>query len=111
MENGNENKQDKINEEIDRKIIAGIELSEEEESLVMSKESISNANERFAKVLTNLDMHSKMKGLIKSGLIKDINLYNKKKKIKRTRRIVVIILIIAWVVLMSSNFLLKIWKG
>ena len=106
MENGNENKQDKINEEIDRKIIAGIELSEEEESLVMSKESISNANERFAKVLTNLDMHSKM-----SGLIKDINLYNKKKKIKRTRRIVVIILIIAWVVLMSSNFLLKIWKG
>ena len=92
-------------------------MSEEEESLVMSKESISNANESLAKVWTDLDMDSKMsnyqrmrKELIKSGLIKD-SIYNKKKKIKRTRLIVVIILIIAWVVLMSSDFLLEIWKG
>ena len=105
MENGNENKQDKINEEIDRKIKAGIELSKEESEL------------NLAKVLTDVDMDSKMsnyqrmrKELIKSGLIKD-SIYNKKKKIKRTRLIVVIILIIAWVVLMSSDFLLEIWKG
>jgi hypothetical protein len=97
MEDGNKNKQDKINEEIDRKIKAGIELSKEESEL------------NLAKVLTDVDMDSKMsnyqrmrKALIKSGLIKD-PIYDKKKKERREIIISIIVIVLVYMWMWFAN--------